>query len=485
LLFPWFKAPRACSHTTQKEKNQPPKATAPKHPCRRSFHPLKFEQHLIVSLKFSIAKEQQTVILTDIAQVIYAPKKAFRSIIANPKYLGAIIVLVLFIGVQIGYEYGQFSKIQLEITAPVPGAMQSFNNATNWQASPDVALTNNFDDYYNNTVFVGELQYPPNNPAGYYPLFGNFSLQIQANNTDTFTAALTNTSNVDCSQTGFQNLSLTIKLIQPQTTPQNATLTLYSLGDTNYYTYDLTSALSTASAVNQWGNLTIPVGPSAQGWTESGNPQWMNITSLTLQFTYPSNSDIDVRIGALFFRGQWSQPIQYDATGFLLRFLQVFSLQFLFTWLILSALVYLILRGLKSPVTWKPLFIALGMALFVMVIRGIVNIIATATLPVSYYPYDVSLGVVYDSFASLYYPATIGTLTAQSVTALATIDASFAAFRVILSAMFVISYVWLGGLTALAIKELKPEFSTMKCIVTAAVSVGVTILALWLFIGIV
>jgi hypothetical protein len=425
------------------------------------------------------------LILTDIAQIVYAPKKAFKSIIANPKYLGVIIILLLFIGLEIGYEYGQFSKIELETTAPVPGLMQSFNNATGWQSSSNVILTNNFDDYFNNTVYVGQLGFPPTDPNGYYALFGNFSLQIQANNTNNFVAALTNTSNVDCSQIGFQNLSLTIKLVQPQSAPQNSTLTLYSLADTDYYTYDLTSSLSSASAVNQWGNLTIPVGPNAQGWTSHGNPQWSNITSLTIQFTYPNNTDITVRIGALFFRGQWSQPIQYDATGFLLRFLQVFSLQFLFTWLILSALVYLICRGLKSPMLWKPVFIALGMALFVMVIRGLVNIIAPLTLPVSYYPYDVSLGVVYDVFASLYYPTTIGTLTAQSISQLAIIDASLVTFKAILTTMFVVSYVWLGSLATLAIKELKPEFSTMKCLVIAAVSVGVTILALWLFIGIV
>ena len=36
------------------------------------------------------------MILSDLAQVIYAPKKAFKSIVANPKYLGVIIVLILF-----------------------------------------------------------------------------------------------------------------------------------------------------------------------------------------------------------------------------------------------------------------------------------------------------------------------------------------------------------------------------------------------------
>jgi hypothetical protein len=363
--------------------------------------------------------------------------------------------------------------------------MQTNNNATSWVAGTGVELSNNFNDYYNNTVYVGQLQYAPNNPLGYYPLFGNFSLQIQANSTNSVMAALTNTSNVDCGQTGFRNLSLTMKLIQPQSTPQTATLRLYSLADENYYTYDLTSTLNSASAINQWGNLTIPVGPDAVGWTETGNPQWSNITSLTLDLTYPDNTDVTIRIGALFFRGQFVQPLQYDATGFLLRFLQVFSLQFLFTWLILSVVVYLILRALRTPVIWKPLFVALGFAMLVMVVRGLINIIAALTMPTIYYPYDTSLGVVYDSFAALYYPSTIGALTSQSTGALAVIDSSLTVFRGILTALFFVSYIWLGALTGLAVKELKPELSAMKCITIAAVSVGATILALWLFIGII
>ena len=58
------------------------------------------------------------MILDDIPQVVYAPVKAFKKIIENPKYLGAIIILLLFIGVQIGYEYVQFSKTYTENTSP-------------------------------------------------------------------------------------------------------------------------------------------------------------------------------------------------------------------------------------------------------------------------------------------------------------------------------------------------------------------------------
>jgi len=425
------------------------------------------------------------LILTDILQVIYAPKKVFKSITSNPKYLGVIIILLLFMGLEVGFEYVQFTKTSLEVTSPLAGAMQTYNNASYWTGGQDVALTNNFDDYYNNTVYIAQLQRPPNDPQGYYSLFGNNSLDIHASNTDTVIAALSNTSNVDCTANGFQNLSISLKLIQPQSAPRSAILTLYSIGDTNYYTYDLTNALSSASAFGQWGNLSIPLGPDGVGWTENGNPQWTNITSLTLQFTYSSDQDINIRIGALFFRGQFIQPIQYDTTTSLLGFLQIFSLRFLFTWLVLAAIVYIICRGLKNTVLWKPLFITLGFALFVMVVRSLVNIIAALTLPVSYYPYDVQLGLGYDSFMAVSYPNTIGTLTSQSINSLASISTSLEAFRAIVSGMFLVSYVWLGGLAALALKELKPEFSTLQCLVFSAVSVAVTLLVLWFFINVV
>lgn len=387
-------------------------------------------------------------------------------------------------GLEIGFEYSQFTKTSLEVTSPTAGLMQSYNNATNWRSSDNVALTNNFNDYYNNTVYVAELQAAPNDPNGYYPLFGNFSLQINANNTNTVIAALSNTSNVDCTPNGFQNLSITVKIVEPQSAPEAATLTLYSLGDTDYYTYDLTSMLADGQAISQWGNLTVPLGPNAAGWTASGNPQWTNITSLTMEFNYADNQDLTLRVGALFFRGEFIQPIQYDIYG-LLGFLQVFSLQFLFTWLVITAIAYVIFRVLKNTILWKPIFIAFGCALFVMVIRAIVNIAATATMPGVFYPYDVALGLGYNNFMTVSYPlGTIGNLTAQSASNLANINTSLETFRGIITGMFAVSYVWLGGLCTLALKELKPEFSTIKCLSIAALSIGVTIITLWLFIGV-
>ena len=432
--------------------------------------------------------------LQDILQVIYAPKKAFKQIISNPKYLGALIVLLLFIGIQIGYEYIQFSKTYTEQTSPViffNGAdlideLPAYINASEWTGNTNVNLTNDFDDPFNYSIYLAGFGAPPTSPDGYYSIFGNSSLQMEASNTNNVVAALSDTSNVDCSAAGFQNISMIIKLVSPQSAPQNATVMLYSLGETNFYTYDLTSQLSDSSTLGQWNNLTVPVGPNAQGWATSGNPTWSNITSLVLNFNYPAGSDVTIRVGALFFRGLYLTPIAYGGLGIVIQFLQVFSLQFIFTWFILTGLIYGFCRVLKNAVLWKPLFVALGFAMFVMVIRAVVNIVATGTMQNAYYPFDLSMGVRFDQFAALYFPPeAVNSLFAFSQSAFQTINSSNAVFSGIVSVMAFVSYIWLGAMSVIVLGELKPEFTQLKRMAFSAVGLAITILLLLFLVGII
>jgi hypothetical protein len=433
------------------------------------------------------------LIIDDLLKVIYAPHKAFKSIVENPKYLGAILVVVLFIALSIGYEYSQFSKTYTEQTSPSIDQLATFTNATGlasdnsplWRSSSNVELSNNFDDFFNYSVYVAGFGLPTTDSNAYYRLFGNSSLQLQANNTNTVIAALTNTTNVNCSPEGFRNFSITMKQIQPQVAPQTATLTLYSLSDTSFYKYDLTPQLSNTSTIGQWNNLTITLGPNATRWTSSGTPTWSNITSLTLEFTYPSNSNITIRIGALFFHGEYLTPIQYNSTGILLQFLQLFSLQFIFSWFILTGLIYVLCRYLlKGAVLWKPLFTAIAFAMMIMVVRAIVNLVATFALPAVYYPFDLSLGVRFDPYAALYFPPeALGSLPALSHTIFNNIDAATLPFRTIVSGMFIVSYVWLGGVVALAIGALKPEFSMIKRVAISALSLVIVVLLLIFLVG--
>jgi hypothetical protein len=424
------------------------------------------------------------LIIDDILKVIYAPTKVFKEIVANPKYLGALIILLLFVGLEVGYEYSQFSRTYTEQTSPTIDQLASFTNATVWRSSSNVVLSNDFVDYLNYSVYVAGFGLPPTDPNAYYQLFGNSSLQISANNSNSIIVALDNTSNVDCGTNGFHNLSMVMKIDQPQYAAQKASLALYSFGETDLYSYDLTSSISDTSLVGQWINLTIPLGPNTSGWSTSGNPTWNNITSLVLDFSYPSDSNVTINIGALFFSGQYLTPIQYNSTGILLQFLQLFSLQFIFAWFILAGIIYLLCKGLKSSVVWKPLFVAIGFAMFVLVVRALVNLAATLTLPTVYYPFDLSLGVRFDPYAALYYPSeTLNTLSSQSHSIYNSIDSATLPFRSIVSGMFLVSYVWLGATVTVVIGALKQEFSLVKRIALSAVSIAIVILLLIFLVG--
>jgi len=105
-------------------------------------------------------------------------------------------------------------------------------------------------------------------------------------------------------------------------------------------------------------------------------------------------------------------------------------------------------------------------------------------LPAMYYSFDVSLGVRFDPYVALYYPTeAAATLSAQSQAALATIQASTQIFSGIVTVMAVASYVWLGALAGLALKSIKPEYSTVKCIAISAVALAATVLLLVFLVG--
>ena len=142
----------------------------------------------------------------------------------------------------VGFEYAQFGKTFTEQTSPTVDQLPTYINTTLWSAGPSVTISNNSVDYYNYSVYVAALGTEPTDPTGYYNLFGNGSLEINGTNTNNVTAETSSDAfNVNCGSNGFQNLSMAIKLATPQSVPQSATITLYSLNDSNSYTLDLTS----------------------------------------------------------------------------------------------------------------------------------------------------------------------------------------------------------------------------------------------------
>jgi len=313
--------------------------------------------------------------VTDILKVIYAPHKVFKEIIQNPRYLGPFILLIIFVVAQVGSSYVVASRSYIEQTLPTVDQKNVWTeNATLWQATSGVIITNNYADFINGTYY------------------GSSSIEFAVNDSKNIQMALKDLDgSVNCGADGFKNISLRVKIVTPDIKPENVSLYLYSLSDSNFFYYDLTKAFS-SSAVNVWNNITIPVGSG--DWLSSNTAaSWENITSLKMDFAWPSNSSIDLRIDGLFFRGNFKSPLEiYGSSYFASSALNAVT-PFIFQWLLLTGLMYVIIKGLKGSVVWKPLMVAVGFALVAMVVQALILIVTYATLPNLYYPLEVLAGV--------------------------------------------------------------------------------------------
>ena len=389
------------------------------------------------------------MILADIAKVLAAPHKAFKQIVQNPKYLGAILVLVIFVAAQAAFQYSYYSKIYFEETNPDINSLGYWTqNSTLWDSSG--AISNNTLDYLNAT----------NN------LYGLSSLQFDLANSSSLSMALRNIGIIKCGPDSYQNFSMRARIVSPATLPQSVNLTMYSNSDANYFTREIT-AMFPNSTVGLWNNLTIPVGSEASGWQNIGSPSWESITLIKMDFAFAENTTITVRLEGVFFRSLYQTAIESDSTGFLVYALQLVFSQFLFEWLILSAVTYLIIKVMKGNITWKPLFIAIGFSLVVMAIQSLINIAATPTLPQVYLPAELIVG-----------------LQAEATAAANVITPLMATFNSISSAVQLAAWVWMGALGAFIARALLPEFSWVKCGGISAISLIVTIIVLRFLIGV-
>ena len=121
-----------------------------------------------------------------------------------------------------------------------------------------------------------------------------------------------------------------------------------------------------------------------------------------------------------------------------------------------------------------------------MVIRAAVNLVAALASPVAYYPFDISLGVRFDAYGTVFYPPeAVGVLTAQSQAAFSSIDAMTCSSQICNFGNICRFIRLVRSLRHNIVGTLKPEFSMIKRIVISAVSIAVTLLLLLLLVGVV
>jgi hypothetical protein len=398
------------------------------------------------------------LVVNDILRVLYAPQKAFKEIIQKPRYLGPLVVLIIFVVAQVGASYVVASKSYIEQTMPIGDQGDLWTqNAALWQANSGVTVSNNTDDYINGTYY------------------GSTSIEFAASNDSSVWMELNNLDgSVDCGVDGFKNVSLRVKISAPNVKPESVALYLYSLNASNlYFYYDLTNAFSNGT-VNVWNNITTSSFDSGDWSSSSADAKWENITSLKIDFTWSSNSSIDLRIDGLFFRGIFKDPLEvYGSSVFISAALNAVT-PFLFQWLLLTGLMYVIIKGLKGNVTWKPLMVAVGFALVAVVIEAIMLFISyTALFPGTNYPLEYLAGI-----------------PGESNVAAQLIINKWSSVSLVDGIVRIVAYVWtavLGGIVTrdITVTAEMPGFGWLKSLLVSAASFALTFLIVTQFLGIV
>jgi hypothetical protein len=425
------------------------------------------------------------LVAQDILKVLYAPHKVFKNIIQKPGYLGPFVLLIIFVVAQVGSSYVIGTKTYLEQTMPT-GALGDVwtDNATLWHVNPGATISKNYVNYINGTPAI----------VGVPDFYGNSSVEFTINDNDTVQMSLDNFGNqVNCGADGFTKLDFRVDIVTPDAKPQKVSVYLYSLSTSNYFSYDLTNDFSN-SVVNVWTNISIPVGSG--DWSSTGNPSWENITGIKLDFTWSNNSNIDLLLDGLFFRGLFKNQLELFGT---LPYLANSALNgfapFLFEWLLLTGLMYLLIKGLKGNVIWKPLMVGVGYALITIVIQAIIVAVIYATLPNLNYPLEI-LNYVSGEFQGAYDAllneiATVNNVgyIIQAIVYIWTVALGTFITRAITSDRQIADQVAMGKpiTDTAAPTESSGEvegFSWMKCILVSGASLFLTIIILGLLLGI-
>ena len=407
--------------------------------------------------------------------MLYAPHKAFKKIVQNPGYIGPLLLLIIFVLGQIAGSYVVTSRSYLETTAPqtTPLAAQGdlwTEDAAFWHANEGVTVANNTLDYINGTLATTSIEFTASNTTEVW-------MEINFN------------GSVACGDSSFQNVSFRIKQVNPSAAPENVSLYLYSLSDSNFY-YDLTSIIANG-ALNEWNNITLPVGAGAEGWTSSSSSAtWENITGLKFDFAWSDSVTVDLRVDRLFFRGNYGVLLDIYGLSYLASSALNAFAPFLFEWLLLTGLMYVLIKALKGNVIWRPLMVAVGFALVVIVIQSIILIGVYTTLPNVYYPLEVLAGtsgefnVAYQAILDTIAPITLATAVVQAIVYIWTVVLGTFIVRAITTDKKIAEQLGMGTTTAETTANNEVAgFSWMKCLFVSGVSLFATIILLGLFLG--
>lgn len=313
--------------------------------------------------------------LSKVIKILYSPRKTLKEIIQEPKYIGPILILLLFVAANIGTTYLAFTKYNYEQILPNGTSKDQWTeNSTLWAANQNVTIALSNDSIAGTTT------------NAYY---GSSSIEFSAQNSSQISMLLNGIGDVNCTAPdGYGLLTFRIKwndttgMTQENLSQTHATIQAFSANSSlNGFYSDLANTFSNAS-YDIWNNITVPIGSNSTGWTSfGGNTDWSTITGLQLNFTWPEASNIILRIDGLFFLGPCQSPLKIFGVYYPLTYGVPAATQFVITWLVLAGMIYVLIKAFKGKVVWKPLFVLVGFILMISFIGALISGIGIATLP--------------------------------------------------------------------------------------------------------
>jgi hypothetical protein len=363
-----------------------------------------------------------------------------KEVIQNPKYIGPLLIIILLIAVNVASTYIVLSKEYYEQILPNGTNAQILDqwteNSSYW-TSPNANITES-SDAINGSIY------------------GSVSIAFSAQNTSQVSMLLTGIGTVNCSgPNGFNLLSFRTKLTSPmaQPQPENVTIQMFSSNSSSDY-FNLTDTFSNATN-DIWNNITTQLASS--GWYRYGNADWGNVTGLQLQFTWASISNVTLLVDGLFFHGPFKSLLEIGGSAYLLEYGISAVFQFVVTWILLTGLIYVLVKAFKGKIVWKPALIAVGLILMTMFIAAVINGIAYSTLPTIRYPFAI-----------------IGGVQGEGTAAYNTISSQISSVALISTVVEYLVWAWTAALAAIVVRTVT-EFSWGRSVAIALIAYLITI----------
>jgi hypothetical protein len=315
------------------------------------------------------------VFLYDIFKVIYSPIRAFKETLANPRYIGPILIIIVSLFLTLGTQYVSVTKQNVETITP--------SNSIAW-----TNMTNPSSMWTSNA--------PPANvtaePTQGEILAGNYSVSAFLSNATVIWLKTASFGTINCNQaSGFKIFYY--KLNYFQSIPLNASdakLQLFSEDNKSYFEHDLRDFGEYINKSGSWIDANITLGPTSD-WTPVGSPNWSDISGMEFMLNFSRAVPVTLQLNAVYFGGKY-EPFS-EALGLATWLFSTVTASFFnifLRWLIFAVLLWLTVRVFNpegSP--FRTLLIMVGYSFAIMFVYVPLELLSISQLPPLYFSHKI------------------------------------------------------------------------------------------------